>query len=247
MTHRARWLAAVLALDGRAVLSHVSAAALWRLVKPLLGPVHVTVLDHSRRREGIIVHRTRHLPSGQRREHHGIPVTSVEWTLLDFASTASPTQLRRAFEESERLELLDRDRLRHLCDGARGRRGTSRIRALLKQSSLPHSETRSRLEQRFLRFCRDRGIPVPATNVPLGEFEVDCLWPEQRVVAEIDSWSHHGDRSAFENDRRRDVRIQLMGHRIVRVTNARLDRYPDEFETELRRLLALEPHLPDAG
>jgi hypothetical protein len=38
-----------------------------------------------------------------------------------------------------------------------------------------------------------------------------------------------------------------MGHRIVRVTNTRLDRDPDEFETELRRLLALDPHLPDAG
>jgi hypothetical protein len=28
---------------------------------------------------------------------------------------------------------------------------------------------------------------MPATNVPLGEFEVDCLWPDQRVVAEIDT------------------------------------------------------------
>jgi hypothetical protein len=38
-----------------------------------------------------------------------------------------------------------------------------------------------------------------------------------------------------------------MGHRIVRVTNARLDRDPEELETELRRLLALDPHLPVAG
>jgi hypothetical protein len=167
ITHRGRWLAAVLAAGDAALLSHVSAAALWRLMKALLGPVHVSVPNRSSwQPKGIIIHRPRSLEPADRARRYGIAVTSPSRTLVDLAAFVSPTQLRRAFQEAEPLELLDRDRLRHLCDGARGRRGASRVRALLKLSPLPDSETRSRLEQRFLRFCRDRGIPVPAVNVP---------------------------------------------------------------------------------
>jgi predicted transcriptional regulator of viral defense system len=222
MTHRGRWMAAVLACGNASTLSHVSAAALWRLVDPSGGPVHVTLSSRARRRKGIVIHRTRELAPAERRRRHGIPVTSVERTLLDFAVTASPTQLGNAFEEAERLQILDRDHVSALCDRARGRPGTRRIRVLLRDAPLPLSETRSRLEQRFLRFCRDRAIPIPAVNVPLGEYEVDCLWPEQRVVAELDSWSHHGGRGAFEADRARDAAIQRMGHRIIRITHRRL-------------------------
>jgi Transcriptional regulator, AbiEi antitoxin/Protein of unknown function (DUF559) len=242
ITHRSRWLAAVLAVGDGAVLSHVSAAALWRLMKALLGPVHVSVANrNSWQPEGIRVHRPRHLEPADRTRRYGIPVTSPSRTLLDLAAVVSPTQLRRAFEEAERLELLDRDELGRLCDRMRGRRGVARLRGLLGEGPLPLSEVRSRLEARFLAFCRARGLPIPATNVPLGEFEVDCLWPEQRVVAELDSWGHHGDRSAFERDRARDAAIQRMGHRIIRITHRRVTRNPDGLDRDLRELLALDP------
>jgi Protein of unknown function (DUF559) len=211
-------------------------------MKALLGPVHVSVPNrNSWQPEGIRVHRPRHLEPADRTRRYGIPVTSPSRTLLDLAAVVSPIQLRRAFEEAERLELLDREALVRMCDRMRGRRGVARLRGLLGEGPLPLSEVRSRLEARFLAFCRDRGLPIPATNVPLGEFEVDFLWPEQRVVVELDGWRSHGLRSAFEDDRRRDVRIQLLGHRVVRVTNQRLDRDPGELEAELRRLLTLGP------
>jgi very-short-patch-repair endonuclease len=72
----------------------------------------------------------------------------------------------------------------------------------------------------------------------LGDLEVDCLWPEQQVVAEIDSWSHHGDRVAFERDRIRDAAIQRMAHTIIRITDRRM-REPDVLEEDLRHLLGL--------
>src|SRR5256885_12696075 len=45
LTHRARWLAAVLACGPGAALSHTDAAALWLLLPPddHPGPIHVTV------------------------------------------------------------------------------------------------------------------------------------------------------------------------------------------------------------
>src|SRR3954452_21399817 len=42
-SHHARWMAAVLACGEGAVLSHGSAAALWKLLKPLDGPTHVSI------------------------------------------------------------------------------------------------------------------------------------------------------------------------------------------------------------
>src|SRR5690242_8892043 len=44
-----RFMAAVLACGDGAVLSHVSAAVLWELLKPIDGPVHVTVPSYSGR------------------------------------------------------------------------------------------------------------------------------------------------------------------------------------------------------
>src|SRR3954454_13397622 len=45
----ARWMAAVLACGDGAVLSHHSAAALWELLNPIKGPIHVSTATTSGR------------------------------------------------------------------------------------------------------------------------------------------------------------------------------------------------------
>src|SRR5690349_7323415 len=54
-----RFMAAVLACGEGAVLSHTSAAVLWKLLEPIDGPVHVSVPSTSgrKRRKGIHLHR----------------------------------------------------------------------------------------------------------------------------------------------------------------------------------------------
>jgi very-short-patch-repair endonuclease len=39
-----------------------------------------------------------------------------------------------------------------------------------------------------------------------------------RIVIEVDSWKHHGDRSAFERDRRRDAELVARGFTVIRLT-----------------------------
>lgn len=68
--------------------------------------------------------------------------------------------------------------------------------------------------------------------------EVDVLWPEAKLVAELDSWEHHGHRAAFERDRARDPQFLIGGYRTIRVTNRRLDREASELASEIRELLA---------
>jgi very-short-patch-repair endonuclease len=244
LSQRGVWMAAVLACGDGALLSHRSAAVMWAMVGMTPSRIDVTVpgrRSNGRRKgpRGIAIHRPRTLEERDCTRRWGIGVTTPTRTLVDLGSVLSPTQLERAFEEAEGLGRLDRTRLAQLCMGSSGRRGTRTLRTLLAVRSLPMTETRSRLEQRFLQFCRDRDLPIPAVNVPVAGYEVDCLWPEQRVAVELDSWAHHGDRTSFEADRRRDTHIQIAGHCIVRVTSRRISYEGDLLEAELRTLLGL--------
>src|SRR4051794_29919425 len=58
-SHHARWIAAVLACGEGAVLSHHSAAALWELLKPIEGPIHISIPTTYGRKpqRGIHLHR----------------------------------------------------------------------------------------------------------------------------------------------------------------------------------------------
>ena len=95
-----RWMAAVLACGEGTVLSHGSAASLWGLLKPIDGPLHVSVPSTSGRstRRGIHIHRAPSLagPATLTAYRHNIPVTTVSRTIearpllsrLPLASTA---------------------------------------------------------------------------------------------------------------------------------------------------------------
>ena len=109
LTARGRLLGAVLACGPRALLSHRSAAAHLELLPSARSGVEVTTTrGHSRSgRPGIVVHQVRRLNSADRMVRDAIPVTSVARTLLDLAEVVPTRQLERAFEEAERLRVLD--------------------------------------------------------------------------------------------------------------------------------------------
>jgi hypothetical protein len=183
-------MAAVLAVGGDAALSHRSAAALWHLAPVPDAPIEVIVAGGSRsRRRGLVIHGSTCLSPADLTIHRGIAVTSVPRTLVDLATRVSPKQLREAFYKAESLKLLDRCALSHCLNAAGNRRGSGVLRQLLADRPLPLAEANPGLEQRFLRFCQARGLPLPAVNVPVGEFTVDCLWRAERLVVELDAGS----------------------------------------------------------
>jgi Protein of unknown function (DUF559) len=205
---------------------------------PLPGPVHVSVWNRSSwRPAGILIHRPRTLEVPDRACEHGIPVTGPTRTLIDLAGLVSRTQLRRALEAADRLELLDPSDLARRCEQSRGRKGSGRLLSLLAHYR-PVPETRSELERRFLRLCDEAALPRPAVNVVVEGFEVDFAWLDEGVVVELDGYEYHGDRTAFERDRRRDVALQVAGFRALRFTHRRLVDEPDYVIAELRQALA---------
>jgi hypothetical protein len=186
------------------------------MIDPIPGPVHVAVSGGRRARRGIVFHRARDLNMARAVRHH-IPLTAPSYTLLDLASVFPPRRLERALEAADRLELLDVAELTHLCATSNGRKGTGVLSSLLARLH-PAPHTRSELERRFLRLCRDGGVPQPAVNVPVEGIEVDFLWPGARLVVEVDGYEFHRDRAAFERDRRRDAVLQRAGYRVLRIT-----------------------------
>ena len=63
----------------------------------------------------------------------------------------------------------------------------------------------------------------PQTNVLIEGKEVDFVWPDRRLVIELDSWEYHRTRAKFESDRRSDRRLIAAGWRVIRVTWRDLD------------------------
>ncbi len=230
-----RFMAAVLACGEGAVLSHVSAAVLWELLKPIDGPVHVSVPSTSgrARRPGIHLHRCSSLnapvepspsPSstwqggGRGRRllttyRLGIPVTSIDRTLEDLrtSSLLPPHLLRRATRQAE----LRGHRLRHT----------------------EADRTRSDLEALFLDLVRRYRLPRPEVDVKLGRWTVDFLRRSQRLVVETDFWGHHRGSVAFEADHARELDLRSAGYAVLRYSDRQLEEEPTRVANDVSRAL----------
>jgi very-short-patch-repair endonuclease len=61
--------------------------------------------------------------------------------------------------------------------------------------------------------------PDPLAN----PIRVDLMWPDERCAVEIDGAEHRGVQH-YEDDRRRDVSLQLAGYAVLRYTNVQIQR-----------------------
>ena len=240
-------MAAVLACGPGAVLSHRSAAALRGIRRGDPSRTDVTAPGRVGRRRGIRAHQAA-LPPDEITEVDGIPITTAARTLLDLAAVVDRHALQRAMEQAEALRLADHTPLPALVARYPGRRGTAILKEILRSESRAAGITRSELEDRFLRFLADRELPAPRTNVWLraGEdwFEADCVWSDERVAVELDSWAHHAGRAAFRRDRARDRRLKVAGWKPIRVTSWDLDEEPDRLEEDLLALTSARRATP---
>lgn len=214
----AREMAAALAGGPTAVVSHMNAGWLWRLVPTRgPGPVHVTVPGSGRSsRPGIRFHRAA-LSDDEREIVHGIPVTTPGRTLADLAGVLGSREVEQAAAVAERRELIAPDELGVLPERYRGRPGIAALRDVSRERTGPRF-TRSELEIRCLRLFDGAGLPRPRTNVRIGPYEIDLYWPDLRVAVEIDGRAYHSDRLRFEGDRRKDAWLRARGIQVVRLT-----------------------------
>jgi very-short-patch-repair endonuclease len=221
-------VAAVLACGDGAVVSHESAAVLWRLIGRRAGtPVNVTVpAGRCPRRPGIRIHRVRALQPDEATRLRGIPVTTPARALFDLAFQVSVRELEQAVAQAERMYGGTQRRLLALVARYPARPGTPKLRELLDGPRQP-ALARSEAEERFLALVRRAGLPDPESNVRFHGYELDFLWREQAFAVEIDGYAFHGDRGAFEADRRRDADLAARGIQVMRITWRQIANEPE--------------------
>jgi very-short-patch-repair endonuclease len=206
-------MAAVFACGPGAVLSHRSAAELWELLKPRLGPIDVAVATPGgrARRKGLRIHRFPSLPNTATTYHDGISVTTPARTLTDLATVAPAWELRKATRQAEFLGL---------------------------PTPTVTDRTRSDLERAFLRLCRRHRLPPPEVNVKIGPFTVDFLWRDQRLVVETDGYAAHRGRQAFLDDRARELELGRLGLHLRRFSDDQIAHRPSDVAAAIRAELA---------
>jgi len=231
-------MAAVLACGPNAVLSHMSAGALWGIVMPR-GPIHVSFPPNEVHvRLGIAGHRRR-LAEADVTRHMGIPVIAVVPTLIDLATTLSRDALEAAISEADKRDLVDPESLRVRLEDYAGRRGVAILRRTLDRHTF--RPTDSWLERRFLPIARRAGLPVPETRRRSVGGRVDFYWPALGLVVETDGLRYHRTPAQQAKDRLRDQRHAAAGLFPLRFTYEQIRSEALHVEATLRAVAARLP------
>lgn len=180
---------------------------------------------------GVVVHRSRHLPDGDIvRRDDGIALTAPPRTVFDAAAWVHPERLESMIEQG-----LDRGtftmptliavqrRLRR-C----GRDGSGRFAAVVAAREPWRKAVESNDELRLERAMRRRGFPPLTRGHPIVlpdgvVIHPDLGLPEDGFFVEVDHHTWHDGRRDSAADKRRDRKARLVGCNIERVSDLAIE------------------------
>lgn len=229
-----------------AAISHQTAAALWRLdgFKPSV--IEVTSSRHMRSPvDGLITHRARLNPARDIVHLLDVPVTTPSRTLLDLAAQVDEATLDDALDSALRRGLVSLPRLRWELQqsGRQGKRGSKTLRALIDERSQESGPTASRLENRFRRLLKERGLPQPIPQFQVitaaGKRFLDFAYPHIMLGIELDGAETHLGRRALQTDLARQNELVAMGWRLLRFTWNDVTQRPGQVAERIRHFFVL--------
>lgn len=243
-----RVLAAVLVAGPGAVVSHLTAAALWGFDEIEPGPIEVTVpRARAPRRVPATVHRVDLGPADIDQRPGLIPRTSASRTMIDLAAVLDESALETALDSAERDRTIWRPQLRWHIDqlvpppGRPARPGLWALIALLDRTE-GRDVGDNWLEQETIRILDRAGLPRPRTQVHRdkhggGTARVDLWWDRARLIAEVEGHRTHSRRRHRQADHERAARLGLTDHRVVGFTYEDVRERPDYVVSIIRSYL----------
>lgn len=203
-------MAATLAIEG-GVLGARSASDLTGLWTNVRSREVVFSPRKARARDDIDV-RHRRLDPQDITTHKGIRVTKVPRTLLDLAAELAPNQLRDALVRARVDHFITDDAIRDVLARHPRHPGTKRLGAAFTGPA-----THTELERDLLTLLTgQRDLPRPLTQARIGAIRCDFVFPDHKLVIEVDG-PHH----AFEwaADAAKQARLEAAGWTVLRLTD----------------------------
>lgn len=238
VTEHGRWMAGVLACGDGALISHSSAAALWRIGAEDRDVVELSLPSPFQlRRPGLRIHRRPALKPRDVTREYGIPVTTPVQTLIDMSLRLDRPGVERMINEADKYNVAHPPQLREALDLRAGEPGAAKLRFILDRRTF--RLTKEELERRFLPLVRKAGLPVPLTGQWVNEFEVDFYWPDLGLVIETDGLRYHRTPAEQARDRLRDQTHTAAGLTPLRFTHEQVRYEPEHVLAVLRKTAAL--------
>jgi very-short-patch-repair endonuclease len=234
LSREGRWMAAVLACGSGAVLSHGSAAALWRIGWER-GGAEVSVARSSHlKRPAVTVHRRKRLYRPDIAVCNGIPVTSAAQTMLDHGVRLGQGPMERMIDAADHHGLITPDAFREYLRVRPRQEGVGRLKDLMDRRAF-RFKTTSELERWFLPLAEDADAPAPRTQALVNGFKVDFYWPALGLVVETDGLHYHRTPAQQARDRIRDQTHTAAGLTPLRFTHDQIRYEPRHVVSVLTR------------
>jgi hypothetical protein len=239
-----RVLAAILAAGGDARASGWTAARIRQFdgaEKHAVIEITVSIL-RGPKPKGVIVRRSRRIRPEDRQCVDGIPVSSVNATLLEYAWLVPPILTERAVEDAIRRGQTTEGALRRFLGGCgKGVPGVTKLRNVLdgRPDGRP---ARTGFEVIVLDILRSAGLPLP-TRRPLVDvgngrkFELDLAYPHEHVDIEPKGRRWHSTARQRRQDAEREHVLRAQGWAIIDVWWEQAMDTPEQIVADVRAAL----------
>jgi very-short-patch-repair endonuclease len=236
LTEYGRIMAPVLWAGPDAVLSHLSAAWLWRIRNGRTTEIHLSMPAVRRRTggRGVTVHRRR-LSSRDVTRQRGIPVTTPIRTLIDLAATTEDRhRVERDLDQADARNLVKAEALRAEVEAAKGQPGVPLLREILDRGEFVLTD--SVAERLLVPIARRVGLPRPETQAMVNGHRVDFYFRELDAVVEVNGHRYHRTALEQERDMRREHAHAAAGTQYRRLSYWQVARDAGYVEAVLRTL-----------
>ncbi len=226
-----------------AAVSHETACALRRFANVRNRPIEISG-SRNLRFGDVVVHVVRPWEMGEVELRDGIPMTSIERTLMDMADRELAPRLEELLDEAFRRSLTNPHRLHSYVQMSRGtgRHGAAALQRLLPRYMNGGAFSESILETRLRHLLEESGLPQPVAQYEVrngGRFvaRVDFAWPGLKVGVEAMGRSYH--EGQWQRDLSRTNRLTECGWVVIYVTWEDLHMHPRETVMSIARALGI--------
>jgi hypothetical protein len=145
--------------------------------------------------------------------------------MIDLAAVLPAQRLESVLDDCIWRGLVAVPRLLDRLDelGSRGRRGARVLRDLLAERDDGCAVPLNVLERKFLKVLWTAGLDEPEKQVSVpaegaGHWRLDFVYPQHKVLIEVDGGRWHSGKQQATEDRRRDNAMNVRGWTVLRFT-----------------------------